>query len=244
MSAPRITPLAKPTRLPRPVTTVVRKPPSTVGAIDVTAARTSSAVAGSTPSEVSASATAASTEAPIWSSCPTTPWTVPTRTTVTRPSTPRTTMPAAAVGLTRCRVSRVARGLKMTARTAANASGSTISFTAARTAAMTTSAAARPTKVHVHRPSRPTALLTAVPPARSVIGLDARGRDTPWSGVSMPTSGWSAPGCASDMSFDLHCRIPRTPRPGLGVSYVPERSRDSTWMLRVIAQSGKSSCSH
>ena len=68
ISAPRMTPLAMPTRVPTPETSVVRTPPCTVGAIDVTAPWTASIVAWLTPRAACASSAAASTESPIWSS--------------------------------------------------------------------------------------------------------------------------------------------------------------------------------
>ena len=76
-------------------------------------------------------ASAASTEAPISSACSITPRTVATTTPVIKASRPRTTTPAARVGLNLWRSRPRPAGLKTTARTAANISGSTISLTAA-----------------------------------------------------------------------------------------------------------------
>ena len=96
---------------------------------------------------------AASTEAPISSVWSTTPRTVATTTPIIRASRPRTTRPAARVGLNLWRWRTPTSGLNITASTAANVSGSTISLTAA--SAMTTMIAAstNPTKLQAQTPS-------------------------------------------------------------------------------------------
>ena len=77
---------------------------------------------------------------------------VATTTTVIKASSPRTTTPAASVGLSPRRSSFRARGLKTTARTAAKSSGSTISLTAPNAAAMMIVASTNPTKLHAQTP--------------------------------------------------------------------------------------------
>src|SRR5918994_1835504 len=79
MSAPRIRPLATPTRVPTPETTVVRKPPPIIGAISSVADRASCNEGRSRPSASTSSAawsSASSATSPIWDACSTTPCTV------------------------------------------------------------------------------------------------------------------------------------------------------------------------
>ena len=116
---------------------------------------------------------------PMSSAWSTTPRTVATTTAITRASSPRTTRPAARLGLRlwRCRVPT--SGLNTTARTAAKVIGNTISLTAASAVNTMIAASTNPTKLHDHtpnrgiRPSSPGAALGALrseSPLRSVDG--------------------------------------------------------------------------
>ena len=161
ISAPRIRPLATATRVLKPDTTLVRTPPVTTGSASSVAARAWSNAALSIPSPPVCSAalsSAASTEAPISSVCSVTPRTVATTTTAIKASRPRTTRPAAKVGLNRWRTRVPTRGLKTIASTAAKVSGSTISLTAPSAVTTMIMATTNPTKLQAQTPSLGTQL--------------------------------------------------------------------------------------
>ena len=152
MSAPRITPLARPTSEPTPDTSFSTKPPVTAGDAASACARASSSVAWSIERSCERWASAASTDAPISSVWSTTPLNVATSATVIRAISPSTISPAARLGLNLWLMRLPTTGLKITARTAANRSGMKISLTAASAVTTMTVAMTTPTKLHAHAP--------------------------------------------------------------------------------------------
>jgi hypothetical protein len=178
MSAPRITPLAMAISVLKPETNAARTPSAIIGFESSVAFRASSNEPLSTPSAsvcLANSSSALSVTALIWSSCSVTPRTVPTTTPPIRTSRPRTTTPAARVGLRPCSSSVPTRGLKITASTAANVSGRAISLTAPSAPNTTAAATTNPTKLHAQIPIRGTRRsgdglsLDSVSPAASVL---------------------------------------------------------------------------
>ena len=154
--APRITPPAIATTTPMPETNPARTPVVIVGAASSTAARASARAASSMPSASvcsASSSSAASVEAPMSWAWSTTPRTVATTTPAIRARSPRTTRPAARLGFSPRRRRVSTRGLKITARTAANVMGSTISLTVAKAVNTMIDATTTPTKLHAQTPS-------------------------------------------------------------------------------------------
>ena len=152
MSAARISAPANATSEPRPETIAGRTPSAIVGR------RRLSGFPGGVQRRlieaklVDRVVIAASTDAPISSVWSTTPRTVATKTTVISAMSPSTSSPAARLGLNPWRWRLPATGLKITARTAANRSGSRISLTAANAVTTMTVAHHEPTKLHAQMP--------------------------------------------------------------------------------------------
>ncbi len=98
ISAPRISPLARPISASTPETIFVTKPSATAGDVSSAAVFASCSASSSTSSSSTAFSIAASTEPPISSVCWITPRTVAITTRVINARSPRTTRPAPRVG--------------------------------------------------------------------------------------------------------------------------------------------------
>ena len=186
MSAPRISPLARPISASTPETIFVTKPSATAGDVSSAAVCASCSASSSTSSSSTAFSIAASTEPPISSVCWITPRTVAITTRVINARSPRTTRPAPSVGFSPRRSRFPTAGLKTTARTAAKSSGSTISLTAAKAVNTMIVATTTPTKLQAQTPSLG-AELTAAPLSRcSCSSSRERGRATGARASSRP----------------------------------------------------------
>ena len=150
IKAPRISPPATATRVLKPSTTPATTPPLIVDdGLPPPVGPPRARLCRYQPrrSRSASLSMAASAEALISSVCSVTPLTVATTTPVIRESSPRTIRPAARVGLNLWRTRKPARGLKHTARTAANVNGRTSGSTAPSAMTMMAVVTTNPTKL-------------------------------------------------------------------------------------------------